>query len=581
MLNKDSVRFIIHFARAYPVRTAIMVPLLIFAGLAEGFSLVTLFPILELATDAGATGPQSGPAQAVGGVLGFFGIEPTLAVLMIVVILGISLKSIFLWAGMMQAGYTEAHVAKDLRLRLIDALLSARWSYFTSEPAGHFATATSIEARRASTAYRQACSLMAGLIQVAVYVGIVFLVSWKIAVLAVIAGAAIALLLGRFVDISRAAGRHTTFLMRSLVGTMTDALHGIKPIKAMAQEKHVSPLLERETQGIRDAHVRHVFATQSLIAMQEPIVAVMLAGGLYLAIKAFSVNFSSLLVLAFLFYRLIGRVNKSQAQYQTMAVGESAFYALKGMTDTAVAERERNLGTREPTPVVDAVRLDSVDFAYGEKEVLNKVSLEIQSGQFVTLVGPSGAGKTTIADLIVGLQRPDNGSVLIDSVSLSDIDMVKWRHMIGYVPQEMFLFHDSVFENVTVGDKEITREQVESALKAAGAWDFVSQLTDGMDTPIGEAGSKLSGGQRQRVAIARALVRKPALLVLDEVTTALDPKTESAISKTLANLRGIATILAISHQPAMIEVADVVYRVEGGHVTALEPDGYHAASLTA
>jgi ATP-binding cassette subfamily C protein len=169
-------------------------------------------------------------------------------------------------------------------------------------------------------------------------------------------------------------------------------------------------------------------------------------------------------------------------------------------------------------------------------------------------------------DLVVGLYQPWQGNIYIDGVPLSDIDLIAWRTMIGYVPQEMLLFHDSIYRNVTLGDDEISREAVAEALQAAGAADFVNALPQGMSTVIGERGAKLSGGQRQRIAIARALVRKPRLLVLDEVTTALDPATEAEICATLRSLSGSVTVLSISHQPAMTSVADMVYRIEDGRI---------------
>ena len=143
--------------------------------------------------------------------------------------------------------------------------------------------------------------------------------------------------------------------------------------------------------------------------------------------------------------------------------------------------------------------------------------------------------------------------------------------MIGYVPQETMLLHDTVFVNVTFGDKDLTVEEAETALRAAGAWDFVQDLREGIFEVVGERGHKLSGGERQRIAIARALVHKPKLLILDEATTALDPENEAIVCETLRKLKGKLTILAISHQPAILEAADRTYRVKDGK-TILVPD---------
>ena len=565
MLNQESLGFVAYFARAYPARSGLMVALIILSGVAEGFGIVTLLPLLELAS-GGAADHQSAVAPMITNLLSALSITPSLPVLLALIVVAITLKAAFLWMAMIQAGYTVAHVTADLRLQVIRALLGARWSHFTSRPAGQFANAVGSEAHRASGAYREACAAMANVIQVAVYVGLAFLMSPTVALLALVGGLTIALVLARFVDASRRSGKSQTVLMRSLITRLTDSLHGIKAIKAMAQEEHLAPLLEQETRGINVAEVRHVVARQSMVGFQEPLMALMLAGGVYVALAVANQPFSTLLVLVFLFYRLVGRINLVLSEYQSMVLGESAFWSLRETIDRAAAEREISTGTREPPALEDGVMLRNVSFAYDTKEILSDISLRIPVGEFVAIVGPSGAGKTTIADLIVGLHRPTSGEVYVDEIPLSELDVMAWRQRIGYVPQEMLLFHDSIYRNVTLGDPHVPRDAVREALVAAGAWQFVEGLEHGMDTVIGEMGSKLSGGQRQRVAIARALLRRPSLLVLDEVTTALDPATEAELCSTLASLKGATTIVAVSHQPAIVEVADAVYRVEGGKV---------------
>jgi ATP-binding cassette subfamily C protein len=193
------------------------------------------------------------------------------------------------------------------------------------------------------------------------------------------------------------------------------------------------------------------------------------------------------------------------------------------------------------------------------------------------VIGASGAGKTTLVDLILGLHQPTGGQILIDGQPISAIDIMKWRMMVGYVPQELLLYHDSIMANVTLGEPSFTREDVERALKQAGAWGFVSALSDGIDHIVGERGGLLSGGQRQRIAMARALIHRPQLLILDEATSALDPATEAEIVRNVHELSrqsGI-TVLSISHQPAWMTVADKVIRVQDGTVSEATP-----ASLT-
>jgi len=248
---------------------------------------------------------------------------------------------------------------------------------------------------------------------------------------------------------------------------------------------------------------------------------------------------------------------------------ESAFWSLRKAIKQAKNAREVSGGIEQPR-LESAIRLDRVSFAYGEKKVLQDVSLTIPTQSLTTIIGSSGAGKTTLVDLIIGLYEPSSGAVYLDDIPLTRIDLKQWRRKLGYVPQEQLLLHDSILTNVTLGDPELTEADAEHALKEANAWEFVSALPDGMHSSVGERGTKLSGGQRQRIMIARALAHRPSVLILDEPTSALDPASEALISETLRRLRKDYTILAISHQPALAESADVVYRLQNGELAEVE-----------
>jgi ATP-binding cassette, subfamily C, bacterial len=571
MLTKSSLDVIWYFLKRYPRRSIMIVGLLFLSGLAEGFGVASLLPLLELAIGDPTTEP-SGVSVFAANVLGRVGLDPTLGVLLLVLVSAMAAKGMFMWLSVRQQGYAVANIATDLRLMLIRAFLKARWPYFVSQRAGHMSNAIGTEAQRASLAYSAACSLLAGLVQVLVYTTVAFIVSPVIAIAALVAGSLLVLLLSGLVQVARDAGRRQTVLVKSLSARLIDALYGIKPIKAMARESHLQPLLEAETRELNEAQRRQVLASGVLSSFKEPLLIVVIALGLFVVMSRGAVSFESLLIMVFLFHRLVGRVQALQNHYQDLAKSESAFWSLLDGVKTAESQAETSAGHTLPPDIREGIEVVDVDFAYGDHQVLSGASLTIPAGKFTAVIGPSGAGKTTIADLLLGLYTPGRGSILIDGTPLPQIDLTAWRSRIGYVPQEMLLFHDSVRRNVTLGDESITDQDVIQALQSAGAWGFVSALDHGIDTKIGEHGARLSGGQRQRIAIARALVGRPRLLVLDEVTTALDPKTEAAICTTLRDLPGEVTVISISHQPAMRRVADVVYRVEQGEVTQVHPD---------
>lgn len=245
---------------------------------------------------------------------------------------------------------------------------------------------------------------------------------------------------------------------------------------------------------------------------------------------------------------------------------ESAYLEVQELINETAAAPEQNPGRRQAR-LERECRLQGVSFAHGGTRVLHAVSIVVPAAQVTVLTGPSGAGKTTIADLILGLHQPDEGQVLLDDVPLREIDLASWRSLVGYVPQELVLFHDSILANVALGDPRIGEAEVQHALEVAGAWDFVRKLPEGLRTHVGESGAKLSGGERQRIALARALVSRPRLLILDEVTSALDPDTERQICRGIRELAGEMAVLAITHRPAFLEIADRVYRIEDGRAT--------------
>jgi ATP-binding cassette subfamily C protein len=565
------MRLLIVFGRLYPWRSLLMLGCLLLAAVAEGIGLSTLLPLLSLATETGveltpAGGhKQSQLEQAIRAALASMDLQPTLGLLLALIVVSMALKATLELLAQKQVGYTVARVATDLRLALIRAVLAARWEFFVRQPAGSFANAFTSETSRASHAYHDSATIVAALIETLLYIGIALAVSWQATLVAVTVGVLIVSMLHRFVQMTRRSGKRQTLSLKALLRRLTDMLYAVKALKAMARETQVALLLEKETRRLNRALRREVFSKEVLKALQEPLIVAALAGGIYVAVTYWAVPLKTLILMAVLFGRTLARISKVQKQYQQMVTGESAFWSLQDTIERSRAARELSSGTAHPT-VLRGITLREVNFSYDEHQVLHNVSLTIPVGQLTAIIGPSGAGKTSIVDLIVGLVRPQAGDVWLDDTPLSDINLTAWRQTVGYVPQETLLLHESVLMNITLGEPGITEADAEAALRAAEAWDFVSALPEGMHTPVGERGSRFSGGQRQRIAIARALVHKPQLLILDEATAALDPVSEAAICETVRKLRGERTILAVTHQPALLDIADHVYRLENGAV---------------
>jgi len=464
-----------------------------------------------------------------------------------------------------QVGYTVAHVATDLRLGLIRAVMASRWRYYLAQPVGRLSNAVATEAQRASEGFRDGAVMAAQLINALIYAIIALLISWQASVAALIAGGVMLLSLHGLVRAAGQAGRSQTGLLRSLLSVMTDQLGAVKPLKAMAREEHVDGLLARQTEQLRHALRRQVFSKEALAALQEPLLGILVGIGFFVFVVHLEIALAAVVVMLFLLARAVSLLGKAQRAYQRLVVSESAYWSLREAIDAAIEEREQNIGERAPT-LKSAIEFDRVTFSHGATPQLERQSMAIPAGQLTVIIGPSGAGKTTLLDLVAGLLEPNAGSILIDGVPLAEIDHRAWRRMIGYVPQESLLVNDSVFRNITLGEPGLDEAAVRQALESADAWDFVASLPDGVHTAIGERGGLLSGGQRQRLALARALVHKPRLLILDEATSNLDAVSESAVLETIEHLKGRLTLLAVTHGDSLVDIADGVYRMSSGRL---------------
>jgi len=549
---------------AYPRRTAFVSLLLLLAGLSEGLGIGALLPLLKVVMASGSGGITH-LGQYIDRALNATGIVPSVHLFLGLVVVLMSLKGGLALLAAQQVGYTAARVETDLRMELIRSLMTARWRYFIDQPSGQLANSLTNEAFYASFCYDLVCRFIAEGFQLLVYLAVAFLVSWKMTLAGLVGASMCGAVLSTFIGMARRAGEKQTRLLKTVADRLIDGLQGIKPLKAMACEERLGPLLESEIRGLGEARSKQVLAAAGLRSMYEPLLLLALAIGGYLAFRLMQADLEALMVLMLLAWRSLARVGNLQTYYQELARNESAFWSLRSAIAKAQAARETEEGSSAPR-LAKEITFRHVTFCYSNEEILKDVTLSIGVGGFTSVVGASGSGKTTIADLVVGLVRPDAGEIYIDQLPMSEVNLKAWRSKIGYVPQETLLFHDSIFTNVTLGDPALSRGDAERALRSSGAWEFVGALPEGMDTIVGERGGRLSGGQRQRIALARALVRNPELLILDEVTSALDPASEEQIADRLRELRDKVTILAISHGQAFVEAADEVYMVDRGRV---------------
>ena len=535
---------------------------LLFGGFAEAIGIGTLLPVAGSILNTNSGQPSQFESYIRTG-FGWLGIEPTFENLVILVLTIMTVRSLLLFSAMSYAGITSARVANAFRRNIIRAVLEARWSYYANQSTGQLANTLGNDVSRAGESYLTFATVTTCTIQIVAYATIAFLINWRVALAGIFGGVAVALMSSKLVQISRRSGFKQTDRLGVMTSDIVDMLHNIKALKSMNRYVPLLQHLESVLDKLKHSLYAASLSRYGLSYGNDLLVSLLVGLGAYVAHVYARVSLPEMFVFGVLFFQVISYASKLQKQVQLAAQYEGAYIRVTEALENARAARETETGTITPD-LGTGLKVNNVSFRYGEKNVLQNVSLEVPANAITVLQGSSGAGKTTLLDLLIGFNVPQSGDIMVGSNNLRDIDMQKWRSMIGYVPQELALLHDTVTANISLYDESLSREAIDKAMHLSGVSAFLEKLPKGADTDVGEFGGKLSGGQRQRISLARALVGQPKLLILDEVTSALDPETEDAIVSNIAELRGQYTIIAITHRPAWTRIADRLYTIKDG-----------------
>lgn len=362
------------------------------------------------------------------------------------------------------------------------------------------------------------------------------------------------------------AVRKATSEMNAL---LHDNIAGIRQIKAYTMERRELERFNAASDKVRRATLRTMFAwaiynpSMSFIGGIGFILVIGFGGNLAIQGQMSPGEITAFLLYLTLFYEPVGRLHQLNQMLQSgRAAAERVFEILDSEDEPGLAD-----GIELKVPIGGRVVYKNVKFNYGDgNETICEVDLNAEPGQTIALVGPTGAGKTTLINLLTRFYEYDSGEILIDDVNIKTISKESLRSSIGYVTQESFLFNGTVRDNLLIANREASEDQIWEALKIANAYDFVKKLLNGLDTEVGERGVKLSVGEKQRVSIARALLRNPPILLLDEATASVDTETERLIQQALERLMKNRTSFVIAHRLSTVRGADYIYVLDSGTV---------------
>ena len=568
MTSRSAFRFFRSLATLMPGRVAAAVVVSLLVSATEAVVVLLLAQLLALAGVGGEPGAAGRLTRAVQAGFAAVGAAPTLgAVLALFVGLTVA-QALLQRADTLLANRMEMETAHRLRLRLYRAVTGARWLPLARARGADLLAGLTGEAERSGSAAAFLLTFVVHVLLGIVYLVLALNLSAPVTGVAAACGGVLLVALHRQRSAARRAGQQLTKASAALVAEATEHLGALKVVKSYGAEARNLARFQAVAEETMGLHVRawRAFADARAAFLGGSVL--LMAVVTYVALDVVSVTAATVLLLVFIFSRLVPRLAQIQTLFQMLAQSIPAWEALMAKIHALEAEREGVAGAAPRVEVRQAVRFERVSFAYepARGDAVRALTMEIPARRTTAVVGPSGAGKTTVADLVMGLVPPREGCVSVDGRRLDEGWLRGWREGIGYVSQETVLFNDTVLANLRWAAPDAEDDAVWEALRLAAADDFVRALPDGLGTVVGDRGVRLSGGERQRLALARALLRRPSLLILDEATSALDPENERRIRRAVAGLRGRMTILLITHRLPSVRDADLIHVLEGGRL---------------
>ena len=556
-----------------PRRSVLAVGLLLASAVTETFGIAMLLPLLHVAGLGGAEGGTSAIRRALESGAAALGISLTLPVLLGAFVLLAAVRSAVSWQRQVQLAAIRHGFVDGLRERLYAATALAEWQFLVRRRQSDLLHVLTHDVNRAGSGamhvIQGSVTVTFALAQAALAVAISLPVT---AGMLLVGGMLLAG--GRsLVPRSRALGRRLTAGGRGLHATMTGFLGGLKQAKSDAAEaRHVGDFAGALAE-LRHHQLAFTRVNAAAQAVFQAGGAAALAALVWLAVRHAGLSAPELLVMTLIATRVLPAMRRLLQEGQQLAHALPAWLHALEMERAllAAAEPPADAGAG-PLTLRRALTVRGVSFTYpgppAGRPALAGVDIVIPAGRFVVVTGPTGAGKSTLADLLLGLLEPDAGEIRVDGVPLAGAARRLWRRSVACAPQDPYLFHETIRANLLRARPDAAEAELHHALRLAAA-EFVWALPDGLETVAGDRGARLSGGERQRVVLARALLRNPELLLLDEVTGQLDAATERQVLAGLRSLRGRTTVVAVTHRPAVMAAADRIVLLEAGRVAAV------------
>jgi ABC-type multidrug transport system fused ATPase/permease subunit len=539
-------------------------------ALTEGFGIIMLMPLLQ--------NLSPGPSEAnlsvsesfslVGDNFWQFNISTPDALMLIAFVF--TLKGVFGFLALSFNGSLRGKLQYILLNRLTDAIQESKFSFFQRKKTGFLVNLLNEQASRAIQAFHFIEKITALIVTSIVYIFLAFILNWQFGLAVILIGILIFLLFRWVNTYVRKLSNNLTKQAGIFSNFVVEFVQGFKYLIATERTPHIRILLSMSSRKLSKSTAALAKMAGFTQAFREPITIVFITSLIYLQVTVFNATLAPIIIASLLLYRTMNSLLALQGNWQGVLEYAGGIEVISKSLEGFEKSKEDWYGK---TVEVDNpnILINDLNFSHNESATLKKIKIEIPFKTSIALVGSSGAGKTTFADLIAMLYKADSGDFLVNGIPVEDINVKKWRSLLGYVSQDLVIFSDTIANNISMrlssySDQLVDMKDVKSAAKKARIHEFIESLPEGYLTEVGERGVFLSGGQRQRLVIARELFRNPKVLILDEATSALDSATESLISESIELLKGEITIIVIAHRLNTVKSVDRVYVLEEGEV---------------
>lgn len=500
-----------------------------------------------------------------------FGSSATLALLAAALVVMTALKTGTAYLSSYFIVPLRSGIVRDIRNFLYDKVTRLPISFFTSERKGDVMARMSGDVAEIENSIMSSLDMMfKNPVMIIVCLAMMLTISWQLTVFVFVLLPLAGLVMGRVGKRLKRQSFEGQTQWGVLMSNIEETLGGLRIIKAFNAEEKVRTRFHQQNQTFfrisnRVARRQSLAHPMSEFLGTAAIAIILWFGGSLILGGYSSLNAASFIYYMVIFYSIINPAKDFSKGAYSIQKGLASMERV----DKILSARNPIADPEHPVAVPElkhSIRYEGVSFSYGEREVLHDINLEIPVGATVALVGQSGSGKTTMADLLPRFYDTAQGRITIDGVDIRDMRVAELRSLMGNVNQEAILFNDTFFNNITFGVESATQEQVEAAARIANAHEFIVDSEQGYDTSIGDRGCRLSGGQRQRLSIARAILKNPPILILDEATSALDTESEVLVQQALERLMKDRTTLVIAHRLSTIRNADIICVLHEGRI---------------